>query len=509
MKKICFIIFTLIINQTNAQNKELANPEDFDTVMTLTNFWETIFSEDTFSVSLENVYVTTQDSEEYLSIRRGILKKKKIVDKKIETRNIYFKGYYHDFFGDYFSGGFNIDSTTFLRPVELDLNGIQGIYIQDCIFKNSARIEVDGKAWLGVKIENCAFELGYFFGVGQKLENESETSLRLRNSVFQKANWEWFNRFDNIYIDGCSFIDTNKLLNKSEGIYIQNSPAEIANFRINNSTFQSPIRAYDLGIKNHFEITNSNLSFIGINTFKLPKDIYEFRCKWKVIDSSIAYVEEYTHDFGEDGGFKTSYQFFNLYSDSSIIKEEVHDILKSKAYQILNIYKAQGDLKSYNACYRDIKVFENNRLKYEYKKNPTFEGWFHWKLNELISSYSDYGTNPAKAVIKSIWVILLFTFFYMFFPSEWDISSKAVIIANFKRIRDKNDKTASPIVKALAYIIVSFANALTLSINSFVTLGFGHIPTKGLARYFTIFQGFIGWFLLTIFSVSLISQVLN
>ena len=38
---------------------------------------------------------------------------------------------------------------------------------------------------------------------------------------------------------------------------------------------------------------------------------------------------------------------------------------------------------------------------------------------------------------------------------------------------------------------------------------FGEIPIKGLPRYLAIIQGFIGWFMLTIFSVSLISQLLN
>jgi hypothetical protein len=37
-------------------------------------------------------------------------------------------------------------------------------------------------------------------------------------------------------------------------------------------------------------------------------------------------------------------------------------------------------------------------------------------------------------------------------------------------------------------------------------LGFGNIPTKGVARYICIIQGFIGWFLLSIFTVALINQ---
>ena len=58
-------------------------------------------------------------------------------------------------------------------------------------------------------------------------------------------------------------------------------------------------------------------------------------------------------------------------------------------------------------------------------------------------------------------------------------------------------------------MIIKMLNALMLSINTFSTLGFGEIPIKGLPRYLAIIQGFIGWFMLTIFSVSLISQLLN
>ncbi len=60
----------------------------------------------------------------------------------------------------------------------------------------------------------------------------------------------------------------------------------------------------------------------------------------------------------------------------------------------------------------------------------------------------------------------------------------------------------------LYVIIIKALNALTLSVNAFTTLGFGDIPTRGLARYVAIIQGFIGWFLLSIFSVALINQVL-
>ncbi len=63
---------------------------------------------------------------------------------------------------------------------------------------------------------------------------------------------------------------------------------------------------------------------------------------------------------------------------------------------------------------------------------------------------------------------------------------------------------------AIAFdILIKSLNALMLSINTFTTLGFGEIPITGIARYLAIIEGFIGWFMLSIFSVSLISQLLQ
>jgi len=58
-------------------------------------------------------------------------------------------------------------------------------------------------------------------------------------------------------------------------------------------------------------------------------------------------------------------------------------------------------------------------------------------------------------------------------------------------------------------VLIRSLNSLFLSINTFSTLGFGDIPVKGITRYVAILEGFLGWFLLSIFSVSLISQILQ
>jgi hypothetical protein len=65
----------------------------------------------------------------------------------------------------------------------------------------------------------------------------------------------------------------------------------------------------------------------------------------------------------------------------------------------------------------------------------------------------------------------------------------------------------------LTYIIylvfIRALNSIVLSINAFSTLGFGQIPVRGFTKYVAIIEGFIGWFLLSIFLVSVLSQMMS
>ena len=65
----------------------------------------------------------------------------------------------------------------------------------------------------------------------------------------------------------------------------------------------------------------------------------------------------------------------------------------------------------------------------------------------------------------------------------------------------------------LTYIIylifIRALNSIALSVNAFSTLGFGQIPVKGFTKYIAIIEGFIGWFMLSVFIVSLLSQMMS
>lgn len=192
-----------------------------------------------------------------------------------------------------------------------------------------------------------------------------------------------------------------------------------------------------------------------------------------------------------------------------IANESLFFKLISSYNRLVNIYRDNGNIKSANDCYLDMKELQLIRYKYEYETEGGFTNFFRLKLNQLLSIYTKHGTDPAQAISASVYIILLFSIIYFFYPSEWDTDSKERIIGNFKKFIKKDDHGyIKPFFVMIGGLMLSLLNAITLSVNSFITLGFGTIPTKGAAKYICIFQGFMGWFLLSIFIVSLINQVL-
>ena len=241
-----------------------------------------------------------------------------------------------------------------------------------------------------------------------------------------------------------------------------------------------------------------------------------------------------------------------------------------------------------------LKNIQSNIRMYEYYENPNIENWFNWQGSVFLKWYSDYGTNPFKALSYCFWAMLYFALFYFFFYSDWDKIDRSFLINRFnsvmdyftteKRIEDfyssthdkemttftefKNtlDKNkvympsmlaslAKPIyqISLLRYRFLNFSykkaefmagrkwvdlkkkdryligtltffltltyiiylifiralNSIALSVNAFSTLGFGQIPVRGFTKYVAIIEGFIGWFMLSVFIVSVLNQMMS
>lgn len=194
-------------------------------------------------------------------------------------------------------------------------------------------------------------------------------------------------------------------------------------------------------------------------------------------------------------------------SDSLLADKEVFRNTVSSCKVFYDHYREMGNTEMANYIYARIQDIEYLRLRELYRTAPTFKHYFSLQLSRLLKFYTNYGTDPARALVISFYIILLFGLFYFFFPSDWDVSSKSMLLKNFRTFVEKNsDGYLKPFLFLIFGLFVSLLNAATLSLNSFTTLGFGNIPTNGLARYVCVLEGFLGWFLLSLFTVALINQ---
>ncbi|WP_282134334.1 potassium channel family protein [Seonamhaeicola maritimus] len=369
----------------------------------------------------------------------------------------------------------------------------------------------------------------------------------------------------------------------SESVFNQNvlfgPNSEFNSLKVYNSIFNANFVFKNNQINNASEIISSKLNLFNIDESSLPPaNTY---IPFNQISNKVALsYRDLENDYlaNKENDFKN---------------REDYDRLIASYAKLLSVYKTRSESESYNACYVEMRKKQTAYSKYILKNNRTFSNYTVYQLNRFMEIFSDYGTKPTKAIIFSIYVILLFALIYLFFPNTWDKHGKNRIINRYtfflkymnrkagihevylddkkedimaydeyKELVESSQKTvpkffevtALPLYKwaisgtkisasilkrvdimkgtwqevpqknriwkstvlicafviaAIYDIIIKILNALMLSINTFTTLGFGEIPIKGLPRYLAIIQGFIGWFMLTIFSVSLISQLLN
>ena len=424
------------------------------------------------------------------------------IDYNIEIKKVSFWNKFH---------AIKIDSITFDNKLEIDLENFN-VEIKNCTFNSGFFISNEGSS--SITIENCQALNGRFWFRQLNMEKDffgKKGETILKNSMFN------LNGIMTIDVEGEIRIENSKFTTTApsqitDTIWLEIN-GEMQRMFILNNDFQVPLNlSGSAKVERLIEFSENKIAFLSLNKFGFPEDPFNIYFKWNQIGNKYGIAREYNvPSILGMGVFKIKSKFLTLESDTSIISEKLFDEITSDVYHLYSIYKIQGDKASANSCYAEIKKFETRRWKYLYEQNKTFESFFRWQLNSFLSYFTDYGTNPAKAVIKSGWVILLFAIFYLFFPSDWDVSNRSQLLSKVKDLTSKNrEKTFIATLAFVAYsAFIHILNALTLSLNAFTTLGFGDIPTHGAARYVTIVQGFIGWFLLTIFSVSLINQVLG
>jgi hypothetical protein len=172
-------------------------------------------------------------------------------------------------------------------------------------------------------------------------------------------------------------------------------------------------------------------------------------------------------------------------------------------YQLLRAYKYTGDEESYDACFIEMKDLVTRKSHWNWDQKHEMNDFAEWQLNRFLRLFCDYGVNPGKALVMSLFFIALFGFIYLLFPLEpLPFNWTDLFIGLFGWKLGFLQR-----IYLLGIVLSCWFSACGYSMNAFVTLGYGH--GRGFARYIAVAEGLLGWFMFSVFSASLIGQILS
>ncbi len=482
-----------------------------------------------------------------------------------------------------------ISDIIFTKPVvfeEIDGN----VYWSRCSFKSVLRFnKISGDVWFDTTLFN-----GLIWEPDEKADDAFMrfNQCNFYSGAFYKAEYKDYAITSPMIIIGNCFkatrleIANSVFHNNNRDAVLLISYTDFLNVTLANNRFDTRVSFLNSVIYNSFEVVRCDFRCpIDFSGFTFPNP--DTHLKFAQIQGKIQLAQDIEN---LPGG--------NWYSGKNVT--EVSDTLQfyrlvATYYKLMSVYKARGDFESANACYIDIKNLELMKLKFEFNAHPSLNLWFGYGLNYFLRWFSDYGTNPSKALVFSFYTLLLFAGIYFFFPSQFStldsfslikrirwlinyISSdnrlidlyekdeervtKENFMKEFEQLLHLKEKEIPFFIKVVAHpinalsripdrigrwfltksdfasgkwsnfserqkvmlgtllafgmfmymlqiLLIRCLSSLLLSLNVFSTLGFGAIPVTGFPRYLAILQGFIGWFFLSIFSASLISQLLQ
>lgn len=352
-----------------------------------------------------------------------------------------------------------------------------------------------GLAWEKMNSVSCTVKNCLVKGNFSMYNVDKELMLTVRNSSFEtEETYIYSEKSGKVTFYKCRF----EASSPKADFYVGNNSIFSA-IEFIRDTFNMDVFFNDLSVKELFQINhcqfNRRVMLKGVN---IPEG--NTSLPWPQLAGN-----KLTQQYSRDSFFNGKMDYTAKYDDAYL------DLLKNYS-QLLRAYKNNGDSESYNACYTEMKDMVTCKAAFNFQQTPNTSTFFTLYLNRFLKTFCDYGTNPVKALIFSMYVILIFGLLYFVFPSDgtalwqppgWRFWRKTERQAWMAELRNRMT------MSKLRRVLVQFVNAVALSMNAFVTLGYGDMPARGVARYLAVLEGLMGWFLLSIFSASLISQILQ
>ncbi|MBN2737271.1 MAG: hypothetical protein JXR70_09845, partial [Spirochaetales bacterium] len=311
----------------------------------------------------------------------------------------------------------NSNDKTLVSPTEIDSSGnYRANVFSSCIFKKGIDCSSLGSDEKAIRAQEAYYHCTFY-----PVNNYGyHSSFMFTHSEF-------------LTIDNCKFVGKGRVFIffvDGDFFYLHNNsfPEQTLQIRLYP---RGNIGAYTNITGNLFQ--NTVLADIDINSDKIGFDWNQLHRG--IIDNMQYAIMINSMDIDDDNQFDEEFaaqKNMDLYLNKYCIENAADFRSESKLLgQFHRKYINDEDIESANKVYIKLKNLQTSRLAYLYSRNPNFKTFFTWKINQFLKIFSAYGTQPARAIIFSLYVILIFAFIYLFFPNSWDSHGKHRIIHRY------------------------------------------------------------------------------
>lgn len=391
---------------------------------------------------------------------------------------------------------------------DFDIKGTKNLLFHKCKFRNDLFIELPEKG--AINIVNCTFHpyfskdddwphlyLSYLTLRGQEVE-----FVQIAGCQFEKTNHPGLIDLENLSVQNFYFLKNNCYAK----VFMQRTMIwAMLNIRENNF--------YD-----HFIV----------NSCKFPTDNFFF--PFEQIDSTISSAKEQ----GEAITLNDSIMAINNIDQK---KTAAIPLLSEALSRLYISYKISGDDNGANKTFllqKNLQLIEKRANLDAHFSTATFFGYY---INRFIGWYSDFGTNIVKCFIRTFELIILFSLIYLVdvyignfaIPFHYlKLGTKLSGLGWYSRImmieavpagiKKKLRWKPSPPIKSKRwtyvnafsyYLVYNIFHALLLSINAFLTLGYGELTANKRLRFVYVLEGVLGWFLISFLTACILAETIQ
>lgn len=266
------------------------------------------------------------------------------------------------------------------------------------------------------------------------------------------------------------------------------------------------LRAYSHFInfyKSEGDQESQNAVYVEMKSLQTRRAAYLYRTAPSLttwFDWRINQLLEIFSDYGTNSTKGLIYIFYVIIAFAAlylVFPSEADNLSREKSFRMFDVvigyFSTNASLVhiSEHKRRRALDDLQNFRTTLEVSQNdvPAFIKWLGTPL---------YGLNKSYVAV-----------------SEWLVGRFDIVPGRWNELSGRRKIWTGVAVGAYMLgflvwgVVMRLVNAFALSINAFVTLGYGEIQARGVARYLAVLEGAVGWFLLSIFSVTLISQLLQ